>query len=204
MEPPSRRYDVLATWGGAMAATDDDPTADPPRARRRRDPRATLQDAALVLRAYRSESAIYGVVLVGSLIAIAWREQTDLEVLAFTWGAVVVFWLAHVYAGTVSREETGAPRLRAILAAARTSAAHSSGMLLAMVLPTIFLLLATLKWMDEYVAYYLALWAGTVVLAFIGWFTARRRGGHWGWWLLSALVTATLGLLVIWLGSLVH
>jgi hypothetical protein len=77
-------------------------------------------------------------------------------------------------------------------------------MLLAMVLPTIFLLLATLKWMDEYVAYYLALWAGTVVLAFIGWFTARRRGGHWGWWLLSALVTATLGLLVIWLGSLVH
>ncbi len=187
-----------------MAGIDDEPQADAPRAKARRDPRGVVRDAALVLRAYRSESSIYGVVLVGSLIAIAWREQTDLEVLMFTWGAVVVFWLAHVYAGTVSREDTGAPRLRAIFAAARSSAAHSSGMLLAMVLPTVFLLLATLNWMDEYVAYYLALWAGTLVLAVIGWFTARRRGGHWGWWVLSAVVTATLGLLVIWLGSLVH
>ena len=94
--------------------------------------------------------------------------------------------------------------MRAVLAAARTSAAHSSGMLLAMILPTIFLLLATVNVLDEYVAYYLALWAGTAVLAVIGWFAARRRGGHWGWWLLSALITASLGLLVTWLGSLVH
>jgi hypothetical protein len=163
-----------------------------------------VKQATIMLRAYRSESAIYGVVLVSSLIAIGWHEDTDLEVLGFTFGAVIVFWLAHVYAGTVSREETGSPRLRAVLAAARTSAAHSSGMLLAMILPTIFLLLATVNLLDEYVAYYLALWAGTVVLAVIGWYTAMRRGGHWGWWLVSALITASLGLLVIWLGSLVH
>jgi len=163
-----------------------------------------VKQATVMLRAYRSESAIYGVVLVSSLIAIGWNEDTDLEVLGFTFGAVIVFWLAHVYAGTVSREETGSPRLRAVLAAARTSAAHSSGMLLAMILPTIFLLLATVNLLDEYVAYYLALWAGTVVLAVIGWYTAMRRGGHWGWWLLSALITASLGLLVTWLGSLVH
>ena len=100
-----------AVIGLAMAGSDEEPRPAGPRPPRRR---ASLKEAALVLRAYRSESAIYGVVLVGSLIAIAWREQTDLEVLAFTWGAVVVFWLAHVYAGTVSREETGAPRLRAI------------------------------------------------------------------------------------------
>lgn len=165
---------------------------------------SVVKHAAFMLRAYRSESAIYGVVLVSSLIAIGWRENTDLEVLLFTLGAVVVFWLAHVYAGTVSREETGAPRLRAIVAAALTSAAHSAGMLLAMVLPTIFLGLAALSVLDEYVAYYLALWVGVVVLAVIGWYTAMRRGGHWGWWLLSAVVTASLGLIVIWLGSLVH
>ena len=185
-----------------MSGIDDEPqaVAEPPE----RNPRSMLKDAARVLRAYRTESAIYGVVLVSSLIAIGWYEEDDLEVLGFTVGAMVVFWLAHVYAGTISREDTGSPRLRAILVAARTSAAHTSGMLLAMVLPTVFLLLATLNWMDEYVAYYLALWAGTLVLAVIGWFTARRRGGHWGWWVLGALVTATLGLLVIWLGSLVH
>jgi len=166
--------------------------------------RGVVKEAALVLRAYRSESAIYGVVLVSSLIAIGWRENTDLEVLGFTFGAVVVFWLAHVYAGTVSREDTGSPRWQAILAAARTSAGHSAAMLLAMVLPTVFLILATVNVLDEYVAYYLALWAGVAVLAVIGWWTAARRRGHWGWRLLSALVTATLGLLVIWLGSLVH
>ena len=165
---------------------------------------AVVKRATLVLRAYRSESAIYGVVLVSSLIAIGWRENTDLEVLGFTFGAVIVFWFSHVYAGSISREETDAPRLRAVLAAARRSAAHSSGMLLALILPTIFLLLATVNVLDEYVAYYLALWAGTAVLAVLGWFTARRRGGHWGWWLLSALITASLGLLVTWLGSLVH
>lgn len=163
-----------------------------------------VKDVTLMLRAYRSESSIYGVVLVSSLIAIGWYEETDLEVLGFTLGAVAVFWLAHVYAGTISREETGSPRWRAILTAAGASAAHSSGMLLAMVLPTIFLMLATVGVLDEYVAYYLALWAGTAVLAVIGWWTAARRGGQWWWRLLSAVVTASLGLLVIWLGSLVH
>src|SRR6185436_17815519 len=54
-----------------------------------------VKHATLMLRAYRSESAIYGVVLVSSLIAIGWREDTDLQVLVFTLGAVVVFWLAH-------------------------------------------------------------------------------------------------------------
>ena len=163
-----------------------------------------VKHATLMLRAYRSESAIYGVVLVSSLIAIGWREDTDLQVLVFTLGAVVVFWLAHVYAGTIAREESEGPRLRGILLAARSSAAHTAGMLLAMVLPTIFLGLAALNLLDEYLAYYLALWVGVAVLAVIGWFAARRRGGHWGWWLLSAVVTATLGLIVIWLGSLVH
>ena len=157
-----------------------------------------------MLRAYRSESAIYGVVLVSSLIAIGWRQNTDLEVLAFTFGAIVVFWLAHIYAGT-SRGRRPARR-----AGERSSPrperrlSHSSAMLLAMVLPTIFLLLATVNVLDEYVAYYLALWAGTAVLAVIGWSMAKRRGGHPGWWLVSALITASLGLIVIWLGSLVH
>lgn len=191
-----------------MTSSDEPAAAPGGKPSAREQARATsakvVRDASFMLRAYRSESAIYGVVLVSSLIAIGWNEDTDLEVLLFTLGAVMVFWLAHVYAGTVSREETGSPRWRAILTAARTSAAHSAGMLLAMVLPTIFLLLATFEVLDEYVAYYLALWVGVAVLAVIGWWMAARRGGHWGWRVLSALITASLGLLVIWLGSLVH
>jgi hypothetical protein len=73
-----------------------------------------------------------------------------------------------------------------------------------MVVPTLFLGLAAIGWLDEYVAYYIALWVGTAILAVIGWIVAARRGGPWGWHLLSAVVTASLGLLVIWLSSLVH
>jgi hypothetical protein len=170
-------------------------------------PDAVRRPAIRVLRAYRSESAVYGVVLVSALIAIGWEDDTDLEVLLFTLGATAVFWLAHVYAGAIAREEgpeSGRPRWRAIWSAARDAAAHSSGLLLAMVLPSMFLGLAVVGWLDEYVAYYLALWVGVVVLAAIGWWTAARRGGPWGWRVLSSLVTASLGLLVIWLSSLVH
>jgi hypothetical protein len=146
-------------------------------------------------------------VLVSALIAVGWEDDTDLEVLLFTLGTTGVFWLAHVYAGTIAREEgpeSGRPRWRAILAAARRSAVDTSRMLLAMVLPTAFLGMAALGWLDEYVAYYIALWVGVLVLAVIGWWTAARRGGPWGWRILSALVTASHGLHVIWLSSLVH
>ena len=163
--------------------------------------------AQVVLEAYRTEYSIYGVVLVSAIVAVGWEDETDLEVLLFTLGSVGVFWLAHIYAGTVAREETElteVSRSRAILAAAVASARHTAGLLIAMVLPTIALLLAVVGVLDEYVAYYLALWVGVAVLAVLGWTASARRGSPWYWRLVSAIVTASLGVLVIWLGSLFH
>jgi hypothetical protein len=165
------------------------------------------RQAQLVLAAYRTEYSIYGVVLVSAIIAVSWEDETDLDVLLFTLGSVVVFWLAHIYAGTVAREETEVadrPRYRAILEAALASARHTAGLLIAMVLPTIALLLAVVGVLDEYVAYYLALWVGVAVLAVLGWTASARRGSPWHWRLVSAIVTASLGVLVIWLGALFH
>ena len=130
------------------------------------------REARTVLAAYRTEYSIYGVVLVSAIVAVGWEDETDLEVLLFTLGSVGVFWLAHIYAGTVAREEvdvTEGPRFRAILSAALASARHTVGLLMAMVLPTIALLLAVVGVLDEYVAYYLALWVGVAVLAVLGW-----------------------------------
>ena len=161
--------------------------------------------AQVVLAAYRTEYSIYGVVLVSAIIAVGWEDETDLDVLLFTLGSVVVFWLAHIYAGTVAREEeTEGPRPPAILAAALASARHTAGLLTAMVLPTIALLLAVVGVLDEYVAYYLALWVGVAVLAVLGWAASARRDSPWYWRLMSAVVTASLGVLVIWLGALIH
>jgi hypothetical protein len=165
------------------------------------------RQAQVVLAAYRSEYSIYGVVLVSAIIAVGWEDETDLEVLLFTLGSVAVFWLAHIYARTVALEETELtekPRYRAIGAAALASARRTVGLLTAMVLPTVALLLAVVGVLDEYVAYYLALWIGVVVLAVLGWGASARRGSPWYLRLVSAIVTASLGALVIWLGALVH
>ena len=156
------------------------------------------------LSAYRTEYAIYGTVLVSSVIAVGWEDDTDLEVLLFVLGSVGVFWLAHIYSGVLAREDDTEPRLRAVLIAARGAIRHTAGLLLAMVLPAVFLLLAVVGWVDEYVAYYAALWVGVAVLAVLGYLASARRGSPWYLRVVSAVVTGSLGLLVIWLGSLVH
>jgi hypothetical protein len=42
------------------------------------------------------------------------------------------------------------------------------------------------------------------VLAVLGYLASARRGSPWYLRVVSAVVTGSLGLLVIWLGSLVH
>ncbi|GAA3876926.1 hypothetical protein GCM10022381_19340 [Leifsonia kafniensis] len=153
---------------------------------------------------YRTEYAIYGTVLVSALIAVGWKFNTDWEVLVFTVGTIGVFWLAHIYSGVVAREETIGPRWKAISHAAYRSAQHSVGMVVAMLLPAFFLLLAVMGLLDEYVAYYIALWVGVGILAVLGFVNSARRGQRWGLRLLSAAATSLLGLAVIWLSTLVH
>ncbi|NQX26296.1 hypothetical protein HQQ81_02895 [Microbacteriaceae bacterium VKM Ac-2854] len=170
---------------------------------RRRLAAAGSAPVGVVLDGYRTEQAIYGTVLVSALIAVGWNDETDFDVLVFMWGTVGVFWLAHIYAGAVSRMHGDDPPdgiLRASLGAAR----HSSGMVLSMVLPSVLLLMATVGWLDEYVAYYLALWSGVVILGVLGYHGASRRERPLGLRLIGAIVTATLGLVIIWLSALVH
>ena len=167
-------------------------------------PASVARPAMLMLRAVRTESAIYGVVLVSALIAVGWEDDTDLEVLLFTLGTTGVFWLAHVYAWVLGREDDTEPRFRAIRVAARAAIRHTAGLLTAMVLPVLLLLLAVVGWVDEYVAYYAALWVGVVVLTVLGYLASARRGSPWYLRVVSALLTASLGLLIIWLSALVH
>ncbi|KRC59290.1 hypothetical protein ASE14_16175 [Agromyces sp. Root81] len=157
-----------------------------------------------VLDAYNTEHAVYGLVLVTALIAVGWKFDTDLEVLLFIVGTVGVFWLTHVYAVVVAGRRSAEGRAVPIGRAVARAALRSVGMLLAMLLPALALGLATLGWVDEYVAYYVALWIGIASLAVIGWVNSSRNRGAWYLRLLSAATTMVLGLAVIWLSSLVH
>lgn len=164
----------------------------------------SVKPVAVVMRTYQTEYAIYGIVLVSALIAVGWKFDTDWEVLLYTLGTIGVFWLAHIYSGVVATEREDGPRAQAIWEATVRSARHSVGMLLAMLLPAVFLLLAAAGVMDEYVAYYIALWVGVAILAVLGYLNSARRQSHWTLRVLSALATSLLGIGVILLSSIVH
>ncbi len=158
-----------------------------------------------VLGTYQTEYAIYGTVLVSAVIAVGWEDDTDLEVLLFTLGSVGVFWLAHVYSGTVAREDTsraaapGDPDRGAGFDAAHDRAPRGDGA--ARDLPA-----ARGRRTSSTSTSRTTRRSGSasLVLAVLGYLASARRGSPWYWRVLSALVTASLGLLVIWLSSLVH
>ena len=152
----------------------------------------------------RTEGAIYGTVLSITLIAVGWEKDTDLDVLLFLLGSVTVFWVAHLYAGTIARLPQSDATPRTVLAAVGDTARHSIGMIAAMVVPALLLALAPLGVLDEYTAYYLSLGAGVAILAALGYLMSARRGSTWPRRLLSTLLTTVLGFVVVWLSTLVH
>ena len=155
-----------------------------------------------MLSAYSGEHGVYGTVLVTALIAVGIEDDTDLQVLLFVLGTIGVFWLAHVYASVVaSRALTPAPPLRQALA---RGARHSFGMVVAMLIPVAFLLAAVIGLLDEWTAYWIALFSGVVVLGVIGYLNARRNGSAWPWRIAGVLSTTIMGLIVIALSILVH
>ncbi|GLB68271.1 hypothetical protein [Arthrobacter mangrovi] len=187
-------------------AVDSEAVTSQSRARRltRRAAHGVARPAAALLHTYGTEHAIDGTVLVSALIAVGWKYETDLEVFLFTLGTVGVFWLSHIYAGVVAGSgSAGRPR-EAVWARVLATARHSVGMVLAMLLPAFFLLLAAVGVLDEYVAYYIALWVGAGILAVLGYVNAARRRKRWPLRLLNAAATSALGLIIIWLSTLVH
>lgn len=160
--------------------------------------------ARRIIGAYTGEHGVYGLVLVTALIAIGDDYDNDLQVLGYVVGTMVVFWLAHVYAGIVangSHPELGSsPFWRR----ARHAALHSVGMLLAMLPPAFFLLLGVIGFLDEDDAYEVALITGLIVLGIIGWSNARRNGRTWPFQILGAISTISLGALVMLLSIIVH
>jgi hypothetical protein len=172
---------------------------------RRADARIA-RSARFVIELMSTEATVYGIVLVSALIAVGWKFNTDFEVLVFIVGSTLVFWVTHVYArAAVARRTDAADGHPVPVGVALAEAVrHSYGMLVAMLLPAIFLLLATVGALDEYVAYYIALWIGVGLLAVIGFVVATRNGRPLWLRFVAALATGALGLLVIWLGTLVH
>jgi hypothetical protein len=147
-------------------------------------------------------SGIYGTIVATAVIAGTARHEPHGPVLALTAGTLVVFWLAHVYAETLSDHLKGSTELR--LATVTGAMARELPMLEGPLPSLALLLLGTLGLLDDGTAINLALWAGVAQLVGWGVVYARGQGRAWPAAVATGLVNGTFGVLIIALKAFVH
>lgn len=157
-----------------------------------------------VARLMMSEEAIYGLILVSGMIVVAGGDGGDsLAALITVVVTVIVFYLAHVYAGALERlaASEGKRRLGESLHAA---ARGSSGMLAASIPSIVVLTLGTTHVIDDSTANWTALVLNTVMLGVLGWIAVARWTTRWLPRVMSAVITAAFGGVLIGLKAAIH
>jgi hypothetical protein len=157
-----------------------------------------------VTRILMSEEAIYGLILVSGMIVVSYDlTGTSLSALITVVVTVLVFFCAHVYAGTLSR--LAATDGRAGLPdSLRGAVRHSLGMLLISLAPVAVLLLGVARVVPDDLAVWFALFIDALALAILGWVAVAKWTEHWWLRLASSLVTAAFGGVIILLKAFIH
>ena len=157
-----------------------------------------------VTRILMSEEAVYGLILVSGMIVVSYNlTATSLNALITVVVTVLVFFAAHVYAGTLARlaATEGKAGLPASL---RAAARHSVGMLVISLAPIAVLLLGVTRVVPDDLAVWLALIIDTVALATLGWIAVAKWTRHFWLRVASALVTAAFGLIIVALKAFIN
>ena len=159
----------------------------------------------LVRTAFVTEESVYGVILVSGMIVVSGGHgATAWQVFWTVVGTVLVFWAAHVYAGTVAHHGLDHHRVVGLGEAFRTALRRSLGLLASALVPSVILLLGATRAIPDAYAIWTALWAGVVVLAVLGWIAFARRGASWLMRLAGSLGTAAFGIAMIVMKALIH
>lgn len=151
-----------------------------------------------------SEESIYGLILISGMIVVSnTLTGTSINALITVMVTVVVFFAAHVYAGTIAGMAKDHTRgdLRVSLVAALH---HSEGMLLVAIAPIAVLLLGVSRVIDDEVAIWAALIIDTLILGVLGWFAVARWTPRFWPRMASALITAAFGGILVALKALIH
>lgn len=151
-----------------------------------------------------TEESIYGLILLSGMILVSgMHNDASWKVLITVIVTVIVFWIAHVYAGTLARfsgKFGGGNLLHAIQASVR----RSRGLLISAVLPIFVLTLGAFDAIPDRSAIWAALWVNAIVLGVLGYIGVARWSTNIWWRLASALTTALFGGFVIVLKALTH
>ncbi|WP_100811505.1 MULTISPECIES: hypothetical protein [unclassified Microbacterium] len=151
-------------------------------------------------RVFGGPSAVYGLILYSALIAGVSDESTDsLEVLIVSLFSLIIFFIAHVFAHTLSDHgEHG------FWHALEGGVRESAGMLYAAIPSTIVLIAGATTRMDADDSVGLALLVATIVLGVLGYSAYERRGAGHVVRIIGAVGTAILGLAIMILNYAVH
>lgn len=156
-------------------------------------------------RGFVTEEAVYGTVLVsGMIVASGGYGGSSWQVFLSVIGTVIVFWAAHVYAGTVAGHGIVDGHQTTLATAFRHSLGRSIGFLLSALLPSLVLLLGALRAIDDTIAIWTALWLGVVILAVLGFSAFTLRGSSWPMRIAGTLGTAAFGVAMIALKAIIH
>ena len=151
-------------------------------------------------RVFGGPSAVYGLILYAALIAGVSDESTDsLEVLIVSFISLIIFFIAHVFAHTLSDHgEHGFWR------ALEGGVRESVGMLYAAIPSTLALIAGVVTRMDADDSVGLALLVATLVLGALGYSAYARRGAGTFVRIVGAVGTAILGFAIMLLNYAVH
>jgi hypothetical protein len=155
-------------------------------------------------RAVFSPPFIYSTIIVSAVIIVADDFQSDIDLFEITLGTVVTVWIAHVFSETVAMGFNVHPKPTPVRELLHNALVHSSGILIAAILPLLFLLAGAVHLVNAEFAYWSSLVVSIVALAIVGWILVSHRGASWPFRLIGAVSTALLGVLVIALKALVH
>jgi hypothetical protein len=149
--------------------------------------------------------AVYGLILYSALVGgVSDDDSNALEVLLISAVSLVIFWGAHVFAGTIANHGVKDGAEVRLGAAVRNAVAHSSGMLWAAILPSVALLLGVFPVLSTDDAVTIAMLIAMLQLGVLGYQAFAQRRSSIPVRILGGLGTALFGLLMILLNIAVH
>ncbi len=164
-----------------------------------------LTPQRIIRASFATEESVYGVILVAGLIVVSGSHgATSISVFWTVLITVVVFWLAHLYAGTVAGHGIGEDKAVGLSESFFKAFRHSLGLLFSAAVPCAILLLGATKAIDDTVTIWLALWTCVAVLAVLGWIAFARRQAPWYMRVIGSITTAGFGLVMILAKAFVH
>jgi hypothetical protein len=160
----------------------------------------SLRNALLV-----TEESVYGTILVSGMIVVSrGYSSTSWETFLSVIGTVLVFWVAHIYAGAVAGYHVVRGDATTVFVALKHSFRDSLGFLFAALPPSAVLLLGALQAVPDDAAVWVALWLGVVILGVIGYRMFALRQSSLRVRILGSLSTAAFGVAMIVLKALIH